>query len=101
MAVVFRDPAAFALGIEIPDELSDDLGDQRLKAFVVAVFLGVKNSVPVDDPAHVSGLVGSEDVGRLGSGAAWRHRNLTWSDGRLARLNAAGYPILSRSDGVE
>jgi hypothetical protein len=33
---------------------------------VVPVFLSIKNAMPVDDPAHISGLMVAEQVGRSG-----------------------------------
>ena len=43
------------------DEARDDFRDERLEPFVVAVFLGVDDAVPVDDPAHVAEPVIAQD----------------------------------------
>src|ERR1700720_2929931 len=54
LAVALGDPATLALGVELADELRDDLGDQRLEALVEPVLLRVEDAVTVDDPAHVA-----------------------------------------------
>src|SRR2546425_2266774 len=63
--VFFRHPAVLTLRIQILDELSHDPGDQRFEAFVVAVFLPVKNAMPLNDPAQVPWPVLAKDVCRL------------------------------------
>src|SRR6266404_3088593 len=45
------------------DELGHDLCDQSLEPLVVAVLLPVKLTMPLNDPAHVSGPVLANDVG--------------------------------------
>src|SRR6516164_6465096 len=56
-SILFRNPAAFALRIVIPDKLRYDFRRQCLVRFVPSVLLRVENSLPMDDPAHVARLV--------------------------------------------
>src|SRR5260221_10579346 len=59
------DPASLAPRVEALDELRDDARDERLEALVPAELLRVERAVQVHDGAHVSGLMGTEEVGRL------------------------------------
>ena len=54
LAVDLRDPAALALGIEVCDELRDNVGHQRFERLVPAVLLRIERAVALDDPAHVA-----------------------------------------------
>ena len=47
------------------DEFCDNVRDQRLELLITSVFLGIQHTVAVDDPAHIAGLVGPEDVRSL------------------------------------
>jgi hypothetical protein len=53
-AIPFRNPAGFPLGIEVPDELSGDLGDERLEGVVPPVFLCIQSAVPFDHPSQIA-----------------------------------------------
>ncbi|MNC88593.1 hypothetical protein D3C83_44240 [compost metagenome] len=55
--MAFRDPAALAPAIEVPDEIRDDPRHQRLEALVVAVLGPVQFAVPLHHPAHVAGAM--------------------------------------------
>src|SRR5215207_8272816 len=85
-AVSLGDPAALARRLEVPDEGGADLGDERLEAFVPAVFLVVEQGLPVDDPAHVAGLVAAQHDLRLRLGLRVKKR--------LDRLHCADEPGL-------
>ena len=64
-AVQLGDPALFARGIELAQELSHDLGGQRLECSAPAVFFSVTGRVPLQHPAHVAGAVRAvQDRGR-------------------------------------
>src|SRR6266550_4610117 len=60
LPVDFGDPTPLALGIEVGDELRDDLRHQRLERFVPPVLLPVERAVPLDDPTHIAGAVRAE-----------------------------------------
>lgn len=49
-------------------------GDQGLELLVVAKLLGVQHAVAVNDPAHVAGVVGSQQVRDLGLGPGAEQR---------------------------
>src|SRR5262245_38252625 len=57
----FRDPAAFSCRVVVVDEIRDDLGHERFKAFVPAVLLFVQDTVSVRDPAHVPRLMRAQE----------------------------------------
>src|ERR1039457_6994965 len=44
----------FPLGIVVADELSDDLGDERLERTVQSVLLCVQDAVTIDHPSHIA-----------------------------------------------
>src|SRR5438552_10446545 len=64
LAVTLRDPAALARRVEPLHEPGRDLGDQRLEAFVVAVFLRVQCAVAMNHPADVARLMRPQKVRR-------------------------------------
>src|SRR5205823_9305149 len=61
-ALALGDPATLALGVVAFDEPGDDLGDQRLKPRVPAVFPGVQYAVAMYHPAQVAGPVASHAI---------------------------------------
>ena len=63
VAIPLRDPAGFPLGIEVPDELSGDLGDERLAGTVPPILLCVQDAVTVDHPSHIACPVRPENEG--------------------------------------
>ncbi len=62
LVVAVGDPATLAQGVEVVDEVGGDAGDEGLETFVPAILFGVEEAVTLDDPAHVSGAVGPEDI---------------------------------------
>src|SRR2546428_8600543 len=58
-------PAAFSHRLVVVDEIRDDLGHERFKAFVPAVLLSVQDAVSVRDPAHIPRLMRAQEE-RLG-----------------------------------
>src|SRR5262245_50228796 len=62
-SIPFRNPAAFALRIVLPDKLPHNFGRQRFEGFIPSVFLCIKNSLPMYDPAHVARPVLSQQIG--------------------------------------
>src|SRR5262249_24430929 len=62
LAIHLGNPASLTFRIEVLDELSCDLGDQRLELLVPAVLLGIQHSVLLDDPAHIAWLLLSNEV---------------------------------------
>ncbi len=62
-AVALGDPAPLALRIEALKEFCGDFGDEGFELLVPAVLLVVEHALPVNDPADVSGLRRSNDVG--------------------------------------
>src|SRR5438876_4297712 len=69
LSIPLGHPAALPLRILILDEPGADLGYECLEALVPTVLLIVDNSLSVDDPAHVAGLVRAQDIGRGGRGS--------------------------------
>src|SRR5215208_4766143 len=65
LALDLGDPAALAPSVEALDETGADLGDERLEAFVPAVFLVIEDGLTVDHPADVAGPVRAQHVARL------------------------------------
>ena len=61
LAVAFGDPAALILGIEIVEEVGDDLRAQPLEILGPSVFLRVEHGVARDDPAEVAGARLAQD----------------------------------------
>src|SRR4051794_36044566 len=57
-------PAAFALWIEICDEVCYDAGDKRFERFVPAVLLGICCAFPMYDPAHITRAMWPEHIRR-------------------------------------
>src|SRR3954470_16829065 len=51
----FGDPAALALGVELAQELADDVGNERLEQGTPAVFAFVQDAVALHHPPHVAG----------------------------------------------
>ena len=60
--IAIGDPATLAQGVEVVDEVGGDAGDEGFETFVPAILFGVEEAVTLDDPAHVSGAVGPEDI---------------------------------------
>src|SRR5580700_6107431 len=60
LSIFFGDPATLPFGIKILNELRDNLRDQSLKMLIVAIFLSVEHSVPMNHPTYVSRLVGAK-----------------------------------------
>src|SRR5215813_4008152 len=58
-------PAAFSCRVVVVDEVRDDLGHERFKAFIPAILLSVQDTVSVRDPAHVPRLMRAQEE-RLG-----------------------------------
>src|SRR5262249_53499033 len=60
-------PAAFSGRVVVVDEVRDDLGHERFKAFVPAILLSVQDTVAVRDPAHVPRLMRAQEekLGKL------------------------------------
>src|SRR5712691_11265227 len=54
-------PAAFSCRIVVVDEVRDDLGHERFKAFIPAILLSVQDTVSVRDPAHVPRLMRTQE----------------------------------------
>jgi hypothetical protein len=57
------DPAALARGVEVLEELRDDVGRERFVFRRPAVFLGVERALPRDDPAHVASTMLAQRAG--------------------------------------
>src|SRR3984957_7530282 len=64
LPVFFRNPATLPSRIEFFNELGDDSGDESFEALVVSILLPVELAMPLDDPAHISGPVLPENIGR-------------------------------------
>src|SRR5258707_9442056 len=64
LAADLGDPAVFARRVVRPDELRSDLGGERFKANVPAIFLGIYRAVPGNDPADVAGPMASQQEAR-------------------------------------
>jgi hypothetical protein len=62
LTIHLGNPAALTFRIEVLDELSRDLGEQRLELLVPTVPSGVLHSVLLDDPAHIAWLMLSNEV---------------------------------------
>src|SRR6266566_392651 len=66
LSVPLGHPAPLPFRVLIFYEASADLGCECLEVLVPTVLLVVENALPVDDPAHISGLVRAQDIGRRG-----------------------------------
>src|SRR4029434_7796810 len=66
LTIHLGNPAAITFRIEVLDELSRDLDEQRLELLVPTVPPGVQLSVLLDDPAHIAWLMLSNEVMRFG-----------------------------------
>ena len=58
LAALLCDPATVSVGVKALNELCDDAGNQRLKALVPPIFLGIQHPVAMNNPTEVAGLVG-------------------------------------------
>jgi len=54
LAVDFGDPAAFADGIEICDEIGDDFSEQGFEGRVETVFFAIRRAFSVHNPSHIT-----------------------------------------------
>jgi hypothetical protein len=88
-AIPFRDPAGFPLRIEVPEELSGNLGDERLEGVVPPVFLCIQNAVPFSHPSHIACPLWPEHEGR-GFGCALAKQGFDAFQ-RLDQLFLIGY----------
>jgi len=68
LAIHLDDPAALALGIEIVDEIGDDLRTQALKRFGPAILTPIKFGVARHDPAEIAGAGFAKCIGRTRNG---------------------------------
>src|SRR4051794_567438 len=73
LAVAFGDPAVLVLGIEVTQELGDDVGHQGLEQGAPAVLLAVEHAVALHHPAHVARAVRTQ-CGRVRRRARYEHR---------------------------
>ena len=65
LAVQLGDPAAFAFGVVVVDEIGDDLRAQALERLAPAVFLRVKLGMAGNDPAEIAVPRRAQDIGGL------------------------------------
>lgn len=62
-AVPFGNPAPLQFRVKVLDKFGNDFCDECLEAFIVFVFLPIKFSMALYDPAHVSGAARAEGIG--------------------------------------
>src|SRR5215211_4742418 len=65
LAFSLGDPAPLHSRVVVLDELRHDLRHERLEPLIPAVLCGVENAVAVDDPAHVAGPGGPQQIRHL------------------------------------
>src|SRR5215210_1600191 len=65
LAIPLGDPAPLQLRVGLLDELRNDLRHERLEPLIPAVLSGVEDPMTVNDPPHVAGPMGPQNVRHL------------------------------------
>src|SRR5580704_3463300 len=71
LAIDVGDPASFAAGIEVGDEIGDNTRNESFKGSVPTVLFGICGAFPANNPAHVANTMRTEDEWWAAS-AGWR-----------------------------